>query len=81
VVLDRAARFTGIWNLTGCPVVSLPCGLSPTGWPIALQVVAPPHQDALALAVAGRLEERLALSRTALEPAWAREEWARSRAT
>lgn len=77
VVLDRAARFTGIWNLTGCPVVSVPCGISPTGWPVALQVVAAPHRDAAALSLARRLESAVALSRTALEPTWAREEWNR----
>ena len=75
-VLDRAARFTGVSNLTGCPVVSLPCGFTGSGWPVALQVVAPPGRETRALAAASELECRLSLPPELVQPTWARQAWA-----
>jgi aspartyl-tRNA(Asn)/glutamyl-tRNA(Gln) amidotransferase subunit A len=34
-------RFTGPFNLTGSPAISLPCGFHPGGLPVGLQLVAP----------------------------------------
>jgi Asp-tRNA(Asn)/Glu-tRNA(Gln) amidotransferase A subunit family amidase len=44
--------FTFPFNLTGWPAASLPCGFNFEGLPIALQVVAGWHQDALCLRAA-----------------------------
>jgi amidase len=43
-------------TLTGCPVVSLPVGLSAEGLPLSVQVVAPPGGELAALAFAELLE-------------------------
>lgn len=44
--------FTYPFNMTGQPAVSVPCGFTAAGLPIALQIVAARHQDALALRAA-----------------------------
>ncbi|VXC16355.1 Amidase [Arthrobacter sp. 9AX] len=44
-------------TLTGCPVVSLPVGLSTEGLPLSVQVVAPPGGEMAALAFAELLEK------------------------
>ncbi|NUT72200.1 amidase [Pseudarthrobacter sp. C4D7] len=44
-------------TLTGCPVVSLPVGLSTEGLPLSVQVVAPPGGELNALAFAELLEQ------------------------
>ncbi|MGG5173884.1 amidase [Pseudarthrobacter sp. J1763] len=43
-------------TLTGCPVVSLPVGLSTEGWPLSVQIVAAPGGELRALAFAELLE-------------------------
>jgi len=48
--------FTYPFNLTGWPAASLPCGFNSEGLPIALQVVAGLHQDALCLRAAAAFE-------------------------
>ena len=47
-------------TLTGCPAISLPCGLTKDGLPIGLQLVGRPHSDADLLGMARLLEEALA---------------------
>lgn len=42
-------------SLTGCPVVSIPCGADPLGLPFGLQVIAPRHCDTRALSVANKI--------------------------
>jgi aspartyl-tRNA(Asn)/glutamyl-tRNA(Gln) amidotransferase subunit A len=45
------------FNLVGFPAVSVPCGVSPTGLPIGLQVVGRPFAEATILRVARRCEQ------------------------
>ena len=46
------ADFTQWANHGGCPAVSLPCGLSPDGLPLGLQLIARPLADGYLLALA-----------------------------
>jgi amidase len=52
--------FTTPHSLTGWPAATVRCGTSPEGLPIAVQLVARPWRDDLALAAALRLEQELA---------------------
>jgi amidase len=47
-------------TLTGCPAISLPCGLTADGLPIGLQLVGRPHGDGDLVGMAGLVEEALA---------------------
>lgn len=47
---------TFVLSLTGCPTLSLPCGLTDAGLPVGLQLVAAPHEEGRLLAFAARLE-------------------------
>jgi len=47
--------------LTGCPALSLPCGFTPDGLPVGLQIVAPPFAESRLLAFAKLLETTLDL--------------------
>jgi amidase len=51
---------TFVITLTGCPALSLPCGLNREGLPIGLQLVGRPHGDAELLGYARLMEEELA---------------------
>ncbi len=53
---------TYLITLTSCPAVSLPCGLTASGLPVGLQLVAPPREDAALLAAARHLEGVLGLA-------------------
>jgi aspartyl-tRNA(Asn)/glutamyl-tRNA(Gln) amidotransferase subunit A len=48
--------YTYPFNLTGQPAASVPCGFSPDGLPLALQIVGPPRNDALVLRAARAFE-------------------------
>lgn len=50
------ARRTAPYNLTGLPAHTIPCGLSPEGLPIALQIATRPGADALALGIGSAFE-------------------------
>lgn len=54
---------TFVVTLTGCPAISLPCGLTRDGLPVGLQLVGRPHGDAELLGHARLLEQELALPR------------------
>jgi aspartyl-tRNA(Asn)/glutamyl-tRNA(Gln) amidotransferase subunit A len=55
----RLTRFTAPFNLTGMPALSLPCGLSPDGLPIGVQLVGPPWKESVVLQAGEALEEAL----------------------
>jgi amidase len=42
----RNARFITIWDYNGYPTLSLPCGFSPDGFPLSLQLVGKPLSEA-----------------------------------
>jgi Asp-tRNA(Asn)/Glu-tRNA(Gln) amidotransferase A subunit family amidase len=48
------------WTLLGTPAIAVPGLRGPHGLPLGLQVVAPPHRDAVALGAAGWLSRELA---------------------
>lgn len=50
---------TFVVTLTGCPAISLPCGLTADGMPVGLQLIGPPHGDAGLLAAAWEIEQEL----------------------
>ena len=53
--LDKVARTLLPFNVTGQPALVMPVGLD-EGRPAAIQIVAPPHRDALCLKVAAALQ-------------------------
>ncbi|WP_226379137.1 amidase [Pseudonocardia sp. KRD291] len=52
------SRSTMLGNLTGAPGLALPTGFGPDGCPVSAQLIAPPHHEALALAVAAWFQQR-----------------------
>ncbi|WP_407660515.1 amidase [Marinimicrococcus flavescens] len=50
-------------TVTGCPVLSLPCGFTSTGLPVGLQLVGKPRDEAGLLAAAAMLEDALGIAR------------------
>jgi aspartyl-tRNA(Asn)/glutamyl-tRNA(Gln) amidotransferase subunit A len=73
IVIDgqEAGSIRGAWypytfpfNLSGHPAMSLPCGWSPDGLPIGLQIVGPWHADRRVLALAAHLERERPCART-----------------
>jgi len=50
---------TAVFSLTGCPALSVPVGLTASGLPVGLQLIAPPRQEAALLAAAAALEQLL----------------------
>jgi amidase len=56
--MSRAYPFTGIWNMTGQPAISIPAPPA-DGLPIGAQLIGPPDSEPLLLSVAGQLEQEL----------------------
>jgi amidase len=54
---------TFVITLTGCPAISLPCGMTREGLPVGLQLVGRPHGDAELLGFAQQCERALAFRR------------------
>lgn len=54
--LDHIIRFTGPFNLTGLPALSVPCGFA-RELPVGMQIVGPAFQEARLLNVAHALEQ------------------------
>jgi len=55
-------RLTQLFNITGHPAISLPCGKTPAGLPIGLQLVGTRGQTDQLLHVAAGVEDTLARS-------------------
>jgi amidase len=53
---------TFVVTLTGCPAISLPCGLTQDGLPVGIELVGRPHGYAELLAYASLLEQALGLA-------------------
>jgi len=58
-VMSALVAFTLLHNLTRLPTVAVPAGLGPGGLPTSVQLTTAFGEDALALAIASQLEERL----------------------
>jgi amidase len=54
--LSPMATFTGAWNATGQPAISLPFAMSSTGLPIGIQLVAAYGREDLLLRVGAAME-------------------------
>ena len=52
----RGFSYTMAYNLAGLPAVVVRCGESSAGLPVAVQIVAKPWREDVALAIAARLE-------------------------
>ena len=61
----RYAPFAAPWNLAGWPAMVVPAGLDPRGLPLAVQLVAPPGNEARLLSVGAQLEQLRPWPRTA----------------
>lgn len=61
------SAFTGIFNLTGQPAMSVPAGTDDAGLPLGVQFVAPLGGEALLLRLAGQLERAAPWSTSAPE--------------
>jgi amidase len=53
---SRYYPYAVAWNHTGQPAASVPAGLSSEGLPLAVQLVAPPNDEATLLSLAAQLE-------------------------
>ena len=56
-VRDAITRFTRLFNISGFPTISVPCGFSSEGLPIGLQLAGRPFEDANVLKVAHAYEQ------------------------
>jgi amidase len=48
--------FTAMWNFTGNPAASVPAGFDDRGMPLAVQLIAPPNDEATLLSLAAQIE-------------------------
>jgi aspartyl-tRNA(Asn)/glutamyl-tRNA(Gln) amidotransferase subunit A len=56
-LLAATINFTGPFDLTGFPALSISCGFTPNGLPIGMQLVAAPYEEAWLFAVAHAYEQ------------------------
>ena len=54
----RRPSFTGPYNLTGMPAISVPCGFTPSGLPVGLQIAGKPFDEPTVLRVAHTYEQQ-----------------------
>ena len=57
--MSRAYPFTGIWNMTGQPAISIPAPPTDDGLPVGAQLVGPADSEPLLLSLAAQLEGEL----------------------
>jgi aspartyl-tRNA(Asn)/glutamyl-tRNA(Gln) amidotransferase subunit A len=55
--LAALIAFTGPFNLTGQPAISIPCGITTHGLPVGLQLVGRPYEEEIILAAAHAYEQ------------------------
>jgi aspartyl-tRNA(Asn)/glutamyl-tRNA(Gln) amidotransferase subunit A len=56
-LLAATINFTGPFDLTGFPALSIPCGYTSNGLPIGMQLVAAPYEEAQLFAIAHAYEQ------------------------
>jgi aspartyl-tRNA(Asn)/glutamyl-tRNA(Gln) amidotransferase subunit A len=56
-VLAALINFTGPFDLTGFPAISVPCGFTESGLPVGLQLVSRPWEESMVLAAAYAYEQ------------------------
>lgn len=61
-------RFSFLAPTTTLPALSMPAGFTPSGLPIGLQLIGPPHGEAVLLQTALFIEEALALPAAPIDP-------------
>jgi aspartyl-tRNA(Asn)/glutamyl-tRNA(Gln) amidotransferase subunit A len=54
----RRPSFTGPYNLTGMPALSVPCGFTPAGLPVGLQIAGKPFDEPTVLRVGHTYEQQ-----------------------
>jgi aspartyl-tRNA(Asn)/glutamyl-tRNA(Gln) amidotransferase subunit A len=54
----KLLRLTFPFNMMGMPVLSVPCGFTPSGMPVGMQIIARRDQDALVLRIGHALQQR-----------------------
>ena len=57
----RALSFTGMYNMTGMPGISVPCGFTAAGLPVGLQIAGKPSDEATVLRAAYAYQQRVRL--------------------
>jgi aspartyl-tRNA(Asn)/glutamyl-tRNA(Gln) amidotransferase subunit A len=55
-VFAVSARFCAPFNMSGLPAISVPCGFSPEGMPIGLQIIGKPFDEETVLRIADAFE-------------------------
>jgi aspartyl-tRNA(Asn)/glutamyl-tRNA(Gln) amidotransferase subunit A len=55
-IIVPGSRYTNVWNLLGLPAVVVPCGFTPEGLPLAIQIVGRPFDEATILRIARAYE-------------------------
>ena len=49
-------------TLTGCPIISVPCGFTESGLPVGIQIMAPWKEEGYLLSVASAFEQAVGIS-------------------
>ena len=57
--MANAYPFTGIWNMTGQPALSIPAPPPESGLPVGAQLIGPPDGELRLLSLAAQLEQEL----------------------
>ena len=55
-IIVPGSRYTNVWNLLGLPAVVVPCGFTPDGLPVAIQIVGRPFDESTILRIARSYE-------------------------